>query len=144
MVDFAGGLGRRGDGGLEDVVEGSSDVPAARGLGIGLAVVIDHLVLVTQNPVAAFEDEILHAAVPGRGDFPIPLQLEIVELGVADDIAAPFAQAMEPAVLDDPTFGGEGGFVKGAPTGGGVAVEEQFPAGGLLLWSERVLRSENC
>jgi hypothetical protein len=60
-----------------------------------------------QGGIAGFGDGILHAAVAALRQLPFPVQLEIAELGIGDDIAAAFAQAMEPAVLDNPAFGGK-------------------------------------
>jgi hypothetical protein len=92
----------------------------------------------TQGGIASFSDEILHAAVAGRRLFPFPFQLEIAELGIRDNVAAAFAQAVEPAVLDDPSFGGKLLFLKGAPPLRSLPIEEQFPAGGLFSISELI------
>ncbi len=40
---------------------------------------------------------------------------------------------MQPTVLDQPTLGGERLLLEAAPPLGGLAIEEQLPAGGLFL-----------
>ena len=59
--------------------------------------------------------------------------VEIIELILADQIAAMrIGDALEPAVLDDPTFLRRFFFLIAVPAAQGLAVEKQFPAGLLL------------
>src|SRR6476661_481123 len=81
----------------------------------------------TNGGGARFGDEVFHAAVSRRGLLPLPFQFEIVELGITDDLAAAFSQAMQPTVLDHPAIRRKGVFLKAAPPAGAAAVEQQLP-----------------
>ena len=101
-------------------------------LRVGMALVVDHLVLVRDGAAAAaiFADEILHAAVRAERDPPLELQIEVVERVDRDDVAAALAalrrrDVLEPTVLHDPAVVGKRGLLEAAPAVRRLAVEEE-------------------
>src|SRR5207247_3321764 len=106
LVYFSGGFGRSARR-FENGIERSSHSLAVGLPGVGFIFLVNHLVFVADGRLTSFGDEVLYATVAGRRLLPFPPQLEIVKLRVSNDVAPGFTQAMEPAVFDDPTLGGE-------------------------------------
>jgi len=132
-VDFAGRFERQRNHRLEHVIERGGDVFAVALQGVGFTRVIEHLVLVAEGGGTRFGDEILDAAIGGLAYLPFPLEVELLELGLGDDVPAAFAQAVQPALLHGPAFGREGLFFEGAPAGCSLAVKKEPPAGSLFF-----------
>src|SRR5689334_13997176 len=106
MIDLAGRFSVRFAGRREHVIERGSD---ALGMGcVRLVRVVDHLVFVPERRVAGIENKVLEAAVARRRLFPVPLQLELFELSIAENVTAAPAEAVEPSILNIPTFGWKG------------------------------------
>ena len=87
-------------------------------------------------------DPVLHAAVAGGGDLPVERQLEILKRLAGEKVFHDFgvSDGLQAGILDDEGIPGrmEPGGVP--PTGEGAAVEEQPPAGGLLLSGKSIVR----
>ncbi len=145
VVDLAGRLERSGALWREHVIEGGREMLAAGPDGVRGLLVVNHLVFVAKRLLARLDDEVLHAAIASPRQLPIPFQVKVVELGIADDFSpAPFAPAlaetMQPAVLDDPARRRKRLLLEEAPAIRGLAIKEQLPAIRLLLFGELVGR----
>jgi hypothetical protein len=98
-----------------------------------VADVVDHLILGPGRLRSRLRDEVLHAIVACRQELPFPGELEVVELFFRDDVVAlDLRLAVQRAVDDGPAIDGCALLVVDAPAVGGLAVEEQRPAGGLF------------
>ena len=136
MIDVAGRFSVRFAGRREHVIERGSD---ALGMGcVRLVRVVDHLVFVPERRVAGIENKVFEAAVARRRLFPVPLQLELFELSIAENITATPAEAVEPTVLDVPTFSRKCVLPEAVPAVRRGAVEEQRPAGAFFICRELV------
>ena len=104
---------------------------------------IDHLILVPDRFAAFFEDEIFDSVVRTVRKFPFPGKFEVGEFFCRDDVAR-FAAGLELkfAFFNDPPFFRHGLLSEAAPPGGGLSIEEEFPAVFLFFWSEFVVRAE--
>ena len=87
---------------------------------------------------ARFRNKVFQAAVAALGLFPFPLQFEVAELRVGNDIAARRTQAMEPAIFDGPAFCWKFVLFEAAPAVRGFPVKEQFPTSRFLCGFELV------
>src|SRR6516165_12321991 len=113
MIDFTGRLGVGLGGRGKDVVERGSD---AFGMGcVGLVRIVDHLVLVPELRVERIENKVFEAAVARGRLLPVPLQVELFELPIAEQVTAASAKAVQPALLNIPTFGREGVLPEAVP-----------------------------
>src|SRR5687767_9200052 len=99
--------------------------------------VVDHLILVTDGAAAFFCDEILDAVVGFRRDAPFPPQIELLKGVRSNDVpAARIGDFLQATVLHYPTLFGKAWLLETAPTRGGFAVKQQFPALRLLFRCE--------
>jgi len=106
-------------------------------LSIGVASVVEHLVLGTRRCGAGLGDEIFDAVIAGEWEFPFPGELEVVEFFLGDELGAfDFGDGVECAVFDFPAAGGLAG-VRSPPVHG-LTVEEESPAGGFFGRGELV------
>ena len=136
MIDFTGRLGMRLGGRGKDVVERSGDT---FGMGcVGLMRVVDHLVFVPKRRVACIEHEVFETTVARGRLLPIPLQVELFEFAIADEVTAAPAKAVQPALLNIPTFGRESVLPEAVPAVGRCAIEQEFPASSFFLGGELI------
>src|SRR2546430_16250184 len=76
----------------------------------------------------------LEAVVAALADPPFPIQREVVESFVGDDVAAVFAaDFLQDAVFNPPTFGGHCFHSIAAPSGKRFSIEQRLPAVGAGL-----------
>src|SRR5262245_21562358 len=108
-------------------------LPVRTDLRVGVALVVDHLVLVADGGGLVLEHEILDAAVASLRDLPLPAQVELREGVGGDDVAltlgvplAGLRDRQQPA-LDLPARLFRVGFLVAAPALQCLAVEELNP-----------------
>ena len=136
MVDFTGRLGVRLGGRRQHVIERGGD---AFGMGcVGLPSVVDHLVFVPKGRIASIQHKILESAVARGCLLPVPLQLELFELAIAEQVPAASAKAMQPVVLNIPAFGRKGVLPETVPAISCGPVKQKPPAGGFFIGGELI------
>ncbi len=148
-VPFAGGFldrleHRRGHADRQDVVE-RRGLAVRPDLRVGMALVVDLLVLVADRRVHVLQHEILQPAVAALAHAPFPAQLEAIEGRGGDDVALA-TRVLAIAGIDRqqpvhhfPSRADRVGALVGAPAVERRAVEEEDPAV-LLLGSRELIR----
>ncbi len=134
-------------GNVHGVVHGAA-LPGLEDIAVvhlGKVLIVNELILGTgdigDSVLRAFHHMVEHAGVAALGNLPFPLEVEVLIDLVRDDVAVgvvTLAGGLDGAVLDDPGFAHEGGFVETAPSAEGGAVKEKFPAVGLFRRRKRV------
>jgi len=131
--------------GGEHVIE-RRRLPLRSHLGIRMTLVVDELIFVTDGGIQVFEHEVLHAAVAGLRNPPLPRQLELLvgarrnDVARASRILAVVGRKRQESVLDLPPRAGGVRFLVAAPAVEALAVEQQLPPVTLLLGRELIVR----
>ena len=137
LIPLAGRAERPILGG-KDVVE-RGRLPVRSDLRVGVALVVDQLVLVADGRVLILEDEVLEAAVAAFRYTPLPGQLEAVVGRGRDDVAltariGPVAGIDgQQSIFDAPPRAGGVRLLVAAPAVERFPIEQQRPAGLLFL-----------
>jgi len=120
------------------------------GIDLFPALVVDQLVFgacyVGYLEVGVFDDVVDHTAVPSVGEFPVPVEDEVFVLFLRNDVAsqvAAVALGLDAAVDDMPRHGQLFAVVV-LPLVERLAVEQQLPAVGNLLFGQHILLRRAC
>jgi hypothetical protein len=103
-------------------------------LRVGVPLVVDHLVFVTDGARLVLHHEVLEAAVAPFGDLPLPFDVELIVGGVGDDVLGAAGVPglaggeRDDPVLDFPEGPGRVGLLVATPAVQGLAVEQGLEA----------------